>query len=430
MTNRRIPWMHAAGWVPAMLAVPLLVTYAWSQGQPGRQTDSSASPVQKAHQLIAEGKTQAAIAEYEAVVAADPANAEAQGNLGVLQFFANDCADALPHLLAAYKLGAVVRGESGLGKAGPGKTGLGKAGPGESGSGESGSGEAGARIQALAGICQKRAGELDQADHNLSDSLPLVKNPKIHLLILSNLSDIEYARGDVQRASQDIGELMTADPNNPDVLYLAYRIYGDLAESARNRLTLLGPDSGRIHLLMAEEFIKAGDATSAIHQYELAMASDPTLTGVHFELGEAILSESLNEDSLNRAAMELELALKQDPRNAGAAGKLGVIEGLRGHAASAEELYTRALSLKSDQLDALLGLGGVYRDRGDYEKAAGFYARAVQASPLDESIHLRLAQTYRDLNRKAEADSEMKLFEQIKDLKKKSSLAQARRTGP
>lgn len=399
----------AVGWASAVLAVPLLAVPAISRGLSLGQAEPNAglgaSHNQRAHQLLAEGKTQAAIAEYEAAVAADPADAEAQGNLGVLQFFSNDCSHALAHLLVALKPGASDLG--GLRQS-----------------------ESGARIQALAGICQKRAGAMEEAERNLGDSLPLVKNPKIHLLILLNLVDIQYARGDVQGASQGIGELMASDAGNPDVLYLAYRIYSDLAGSAKNQLSILGPDSGRIHLLMAEEFIKAGDATSAIHQYEMAVARDPGIAGVHFELGEAILSESLTEDSLGRAEVEFRSALSQDARNAGAEGKLGVIEGLRGHAALAEEHYTRALSIKSDQLDALLGLAGLCRDRGENEKAAGFYARAIQVAPLDESIHLRLAQTYRDLNKKAESESEMKLFEQIKSLKNKSSLAQARRIGP
>ena len=396
LTNRGIMLTRAVGWASAFLAVQLAVISAFSQGKP----DPAATHIQQAHRLIAEGKTQAAIAEYQAAVAADATNPEAQTNLGVLQFFANDCSNALPHLLAARKLSA------------------------------SQSGESGARIQALAGICQKRAGELEIAEGNLSAALPLVENPKIHALILSNLVDIEYARGDVQRASRDIGELTEGDPDNPDVFYLAYRIYSDLAESAKNQLTILGPDSARIHLLIAEEFIKAGDATSAVHQYELAIAKDASLTGVHFELGEALLSESLSEESLSRASSEFELALKQDPRNAGAEGKLGVVEGLRGNTALAEKHYTRALSLKPDQLDALLGLGGIFRDRGDSAKAAEFYARAVKGAPLDESIHLRLAQTYRELNKRADADREMKLFEQIKNLKSKSSLTEARRTAP
>jgi len=356
------------------------------------QAGSAASHIEQAHRLIAQGDTTAAIAEYDAAVSADPSSVEAQGNLGVLEFFANRCGEALPHLKSALALD-----------------------PSE------------ARVQALVGICQKRDGQTEDAERNLTAALPLLPNPKLHTLILSNLAQIEYARGDLQQASSSIAELMKSDPEDPDVLYLAFRIYNDLADSARNKLTIVAPDSGRIHLLMAEEFVKAGDAPNAIHQYELALKQDPSFLGVHFELGEALLKESLAEDSLARANAELQLALKEDPRNAAAEAKLGFIEGHRGHSDLAEERYRSALALNPDQLEALLGLGAILRDRGEYEKAAELYARASRTDPLDESIHFRLAQIDRQLGRAVDAEREMKLFKEIRDLKSKSSLADARR---
>jgi Tfp pilus assembly protein PilF len=252
----------------------------------------------------------------------------------------------------------------------------------------------------------------------------------LHTLILSNLAQIEYARGELQQASSYIAELMKtdkADPDDPDVLYLAFRIYNDLADSARNKLTIVAPNSGQVHLLMAEEFVKAGDATNAIRQYELALKQDPSFLGVHFELAEALLKESLSEDSLARATAELQLALTEDPRNAAAEAKLGFIEGYRGHTAQAEQRYRRALALNPDQVEALLGLGAILNARSEYEKAAGLYTRASLADPLDETIHFRLSQIDRQLTKKADADREMKLFKEIRDLKSKSSLADARR---
>lgn len=356
------------------------------------QATPASSHIEQAHRFIAQGNTQAAIGEYQAAVAADPSSVEAQGNLGVLQFFANQCDAALPHLKSALALN-----------------------PAE------------ARVQALVGICQKRAGETEEAERNLTAALPLLQNPKLHSLILSNLAQIEYARGELQQASIYIAELMKSDPGDPDVLYLAFRIYNDLADSARDKLTIVAPDSGRIHLLMAEEFIKAGDAPNAIHQYELALKQDPSFLGVHFELGEALLKEGLGEENLTRATSELQLAMKEDPRNAAAEAKLGFIEGFRGHTAPAEAFYRRALALNPNQLEALLGLGAILRERSEYAKAAELYARASLSDPLDESIHFRLAQVYRLLSKKAEADREMQLFKEIRDLKSKSSLPDARR---
>ncbi len=382
---------HGFRWTLVLAAVPMFLFSIRCLPQ----ASVAASHIEQAHRFITQGDTKDAIGEYEAAAKADPSSVEAQGNLGVLQFFANQCDAALPHLKAALALDTSE-----------------------------------ARVQALVGICQKRAGETEDAERNLTAALPLLPNPKLHNLILSNLAQIEYARGELQPASTHIAELMKTDKaelEDPNTLYLAFRIYSDLADSARNKLAILAPDSGRIHLLMAEEFIKAGDATNAIRQYELALKQDPSFLGVHFELGEALLKESLAEASLAHATAELQLALKEDPRNAAAEAKLGFIEGYRGHTAQAEERYRRALSLNPNQLEALLGLGAILHDRGENENAAELYARASLGDPLDESIHFRLAQIDRQLDRKDEAEHEMKLFGQIRELKSKSSLADARR---
>lgn len=356
------------------------------------QADTAAPHIERAHRLIAQGKTEQAVAEYQAAVAIDPANEEAQGNLGVLEFFANRCSDALPHLSAALSLSASEP-----------------------------------RIRALAGICEKRQGQSEEAEQNLAAALPLLPNPKLHNMVLSNLAEIEYARGELPRAAASMEELMKSAPEDPDVLYLAFRIYNDLADSARDKLTIVAPESGRIHLLMAEEFIKAGDASSAVHQYELALKQDPSFAGVHFELGEALLKESLAESSLARATAELQLALKEDPRNAAAEAKLGFIEDFHNHPALAEEHDRHALTLNPDQIEALLGLAKILRERGENGKAAEFLARASVVSPLDETIHLQLAQLDRQLGKQEDAGREMKLFKEIHDLKGKSSLADARR---
>jgi Flp pilus assembly protein TadD len=356
------------------------------------QAGSSEAHMQRARQLLGEGKPEAAIGEYEASIAAAPSNIEAQGNLGVLQFFANDCSKALPHLTAALTLD-----------------------PSQ------------ARIQALVGICQARQHHVEEAERNLTAALPLVTNPRIHILILTNLVEIEYARGDLAQASANVAELTKIDTANAEALYLACRIYTDLADSARDALTVAAPDSAPMHMLTAERFINAGDATLAIEQYQEALAKDPSLLGVHYELGEAIMQESLSEGSLNRAAAELKLALNEDPRNAGAEAKLGIIEGIRGNSNLAEAHYTHALSLKADEFNALVGLGRILRARGENEKAAEYLTQASKIDPMDDSIHYQLAQLYRDLGRKADAEQEMKLFATIRGLKKNSSLADQRR---
>src|ERR1700721_3438240 len=214
-----------------------IVQAIWLSAFSIAQTGGAEEHIQRARQLIVEGKPEAAIVEYEAALAADPSSLEVAGNLGVLQFFANDCSEALPHLTAALTMDSSQ-----------------------------------ARIRALVGICQRREDHLNDAEKNLTAALPLVTNPKIHALILSNLIEIDYARGELQQASAYVADLTKSDPSNPDALYFAYRIYTDLADSARNELMVLAPDSTRAHLLTAERFINAGNPLLPLPRHKGAWA--------------------------------------------------------------------------------------------------------------------------------------------------------------
>ena len=325
----------------------------------------------------------------------DAANVEAQGNIGVLLYFKGDCAAATPPLSAALA-----------------------AQP------------AAGQIRALVGLCQAQAGRTAEAEANLRAALPTVSNPRVRKLVMAQVTQLAYSRGDLQQASADVAELIKADPGAPDTLYLAYRIYTDMADSARNTLATAAPESARMHQLTAQRFINTGNAVLAERQYRLALEKDPGLAGVHFELGEAIMQESVTEDSRARARAEFESALKQDPRDAGSEAKLGLLESIAGNSPAAEAHFRRALALHGDELDALVGLGEIEHRRGNDTAALDCLQRASRVSALDDTLHFRLAQIYRAQGNRAAADREIALQKQILELKGKTSLDTLRRTSP
>src|SRR6202171_3579618 len=62
-----------------------------------------AEHIQKADGYLREKKPALAIPEFQAAVAIDPENVDAQANLGVLLFFQGKAADSIPHFRAALK---------------------------------------------------------------------------------------------------------------------------------------------------------------------------------------------------------------------------------------------------------------------------------------------------------------------------------------
>jgi tetratricopeptide (TPR) repeat protein len=320
----------------------LIVAFSLRLHAQGSSLPSIRQHMEMAERLLAMGKTQAAAREFQAILAMDPKNIDARVDLGVVAFFQHNCRLAVPNLKMAVSL------EPSLSKP-----------------------------RALLGLCEQQQGNSDEAANDLITSLPNLGHGKLATLVGSSLIEIYYQKGELNRAASFVAELQRASPTDPDVLFMAYRIHTELAERARDTLALVAPDSARMHELMAD----------AIAQYEKALAKDPALPGVHYELGEAILQTSTSGDALERAEHELKLALTENPNNAGADAKLGRIALLRRNVDQARRCYQRALLLDPNQIDALKGMADIYTSQSDSGPALKCLLRASQAAPLDDSVH-------------------------------------------
>ncbi|MFZ0773268.1 MAG: tetratricopeptide repeat protein [Candidatus Sulfotelmatobacter sp.] len=78
-----------------------------------------------------------------------------------------------------------------------------------------------------------------------------------------------------------------------------------------------------------------------------------------------------------------------------------------------KSLLEKAVHLDPGLGLAYLQLGVVYSEQGDFPKAISAYRQAIEASPLLEQAHYRLAQAYRQLGETAKAHAELQLYEQI-----------------
>src|SRR5271170_3273128 len=76
---------------------------SFSQSTPSRQQQIETHNHQAAEYLH-ENRPELAVPEFRAIVALDPNNVDAHGNLGVVLFFQSAYTDAIPELRAALKL--------------------------------------------------------------------------------------------------------------------------------------------------------------------------------------------------------------------------------------------------------------------------------------------------------------------------------------
>jgi Flp pilus assembly protein TadD len=365
--------------------VLLAVRASYAQALNSNQQEVHAD-LQRALDALRVNDPETAAREYRAALQLDPTNIDARANLGVIGFMQHHYAEAAENFRQVLKLQ-------------PSQW----------------------KMEALLGLCEKQLGRLDDAHTHLADSFPHLEEPKLKTQAGLELAELNYQVGDLGKSAEVINTLWQLDPKNLDVLYSAYRTYTDLAGSALNAIALLDPDGARMHLIIAEHLINEGDRDGAIAQYTKVLQLAPKLPGAHFELGEALLqkSKTLQEREDAEAAFKSELAI--NPSDVNAECRLGDLYLSVGNTKleAAYESYRRALQLQPHLASAQLGMGKVLIRMGKNQEAVTQLREAARLDPVDSTPHYLLAQTYRRLGQKEDAEREIKIFEDLEDTKKK-----------
>src|SRR5437879_12889111 len=259
-----------------------------------------AAHIQKAHSYLDQKQPALAIPEFQAAVAIDPENVDSQANLGVLLFFQGKAADSIPHFRAALER------EPGL-----------------------------AKIQGLLGMAEIRTLDFANAHKDMEAAFPAVQDPRFQMQLGLELVGLDTESGDLEKAAAVIAQLLKVAPDSPEVLYAAYRTYSDLAGESMLALSLGAPDSAQMHQLLAHEDIRQGNTVAAIAQYRKAIAINPHLPGVHFELAE-LLHTSTDDRVKKEAEQEYHAALLE---NAQAEKSILRLEELDAQKGNSEQSY-------------------------------------------------------------------------------------------
>lgn len=338
---------------------------------------------QRAHELLSQKNPVLAAKEFAAVVALDPNNIDAQANLGVLLFFQKDYAQAESHLRKAVEQQPELT-----------------------------------KIRALLGMCERNLGENDLARTDLQAVVDQIKEPSVRLEAGLELIELYTAAQELPKAAAVVEVLRAGAPTDPRILYAAYRIYSDLSGEALLDLSVAAPNSGQMHQAMAHELNRIGNNSGVIADLRKAIAIDPSLPGIHFELAEALHASS---DLKLRAEAEQEykLAVAANSRDEKAITRLGDIAVEKDDFDGATAYYKRALALVPGDADATLGLAHVYIEKDESAAALSLLEPLIVADPTNVLAHYRLSTAYRKLKRPADAKREMDAYQKYKGIKEK-----------
>ena len=373
---------HLGRWPLALVLMLLVSALAVVAAQTGTsRTAAIHDHLRKAAEYLQAKDPNSAAKEFDAVLALDPNNAAANANLGVIAFSQRDYRNASQYLRKALAVD-------------PSLT----------------------KTQALLGICQKRLGD-PSARALLEKSFPKLKDRSMRLQVGLELAALYDQQGDSGATASVMRSLVDLDPDNIDVLFMAQRVYSELADDTMNKLAVLAPGSARMQQVIAERLVNGGDLPHAVEHYKKALQIDPHLPGVHFELGEAILQSSSDPAAQAEAEKEFEAAEAIDGDAAKAECGLGGIAMAQSDLDGAFSHYQRAYKLNPNEIEAQLGLARLLMMEQKPQEALNYLRSAIQADPLNSEAHYRLASVYKLLHMEDQAQKEMHLFQEIKKAK-------------
>jgi tetratricopeptide (TPR) repeat protein len=181
------------------------------------------------------------------------------------------------------------------------------------------------------------------------------------------------------------------------------------ARKAFARMFDVPVDSAASYLFTARMLLRQEFDPIAEEYAQKAVSLDPKLPLAHFLLGELYLYKS----RVPEAIVEFQKELTLNPAHAATYYKLADAYSRVQKFDDAERLLQRSIWLDSTSTGPYILMGKVLEKKGEFELAVRSLQRATAMDPNNPTTHHLLGQAYRDLGKKDEAESELKLAEQL-----------------
>lgn len=191
--------------------------------------------------------------------------------------------------------------------------------------------------------------------------------------------------------------------------YIQTRNY-DQARKSFAKMFDVPPDSAAAYLFTARMLLRQEYDPVAEDYAEKAATLDPKLPLVHFLLGELYLYKSRLPESI--AEFQKEIAI--NPANAATYYKLADAYSRVQRFDDAQRLLQCSIRLDATSSVPFILMGKVLEKKGDYDLAVLSLKHAVTMEPNNPTTHHLLGQAYRDMGKKEEAETELKLAEQLR----------------
>ncbi|MBV9304191.1 MAG: tetratricopeptide repeat protein [Acidobacteriaceae bacterium] len=251
------------------------------------------------------------------------------------------------------------------------------------------------------------------------EALPLLKQsiPRLNDKQLKYSGGMAEARcamalDEQAAAAEALFTLRREFPGDPEVLYISTHYFSQLAMRSSQELAAKAPNSYQARRLEAEALESQGKWDQVIGIYKGILKDNPQTAGIHYRLGQALLSKAGDSGPVDEAKAEFQKELQMDPHNAAAEFVLGELARRAGQWTEAAQHFSNATKLDVGFSEAYLALGMSLASAGKYAEAIPPLRTYVQMQPADAAGHYQLAIAYSRVGDKDGAARELALQKQ------------------
>ena len=195
--------------------------------------------------------------------------------------------------------------------------------------------------------------------------------------------------------------------SNIDINYVMGRCYIDASKFDKARVAFatqfgIAPDSGAAHLLLAQMLLQEELADAAAVEARKALELSPGIALAHFALGKIQLAKGNTDEALR----EFESEIKVNPSYPQLYQFLGDLYIRTNRIPEARQALTKTLALDRSSTGPFILMGRLFLSDNDPQTAATYLEHAEQMDSSNFITHYLLAQTYRRMGRKKDAERE------------------------
>jgi len=288
-----------------------------------------------------------------------------------------------------------------------------------SGKGATAADPAAAAQQAIALVEQGRCKE---ALPVLKSAMPRLTDKQLRYHAGMAETRCAMALGQNETAIQTLLLLKREFPGDPEVMYIMVHYLSEIASRTSQELAAEAPNSSQAQRLEAEAFESQGKWDEAAGIYRGILKQNPKADGIHYRLGQVLLSKAGDTGPVDEAKAEFQKELQIDPRSASSEFVLGELARRAGQWDEASQHFTRASSIDVGFAEAYLANGMSLAAGGKFAEALPPLKEYVRMAPEDPTGHYQLAIVYARTGNQGAAAKEMAL-------QKQTAAAQAQRPG-